>query len=107
MCIGSTCLLQYIQSIFRDLLVFLDSGREKESGSMEDVTCERIKWLINNYLRKVADSPQWGAWETLYQDPADGRYWERTYPQSELHGGGPPQLRCLALNEAKQKYGLR
>ncbi len=38
MCIGSTCLLQYIQSIFRDLLVFLDSGREKESGSMEDVT---------------------------------------------------------------------
>src|ERR1700728_2234794 len=70
-----------------------------------DAICERIKWLLAHDLQKVADSPQWGAWETLYRDPDDGRYWERTYPQSELHGGGPPELRVLTADEAKQKYG--
>ena len=47
-----------------------------------DAICERIKWLLAHDLKKVADSPQWGAWKTLYLDPDDGRYWERTYPQS-------------------------
>jgi Immunity protein 27 len=70
-----------------------------------DAICERIKWLLAHHLQKVADSPQWGAWETLYRDPDDGRYWERTYPQSELHGGGPPELRVLTTEEAGQKYG--
>jgi hypothetical protein len=39
-------------------------------------------------------------------DPDDGRYWERTYPQSEKHGGGPPQLKCLTFQEASKKYGV-
>jgi len=66
--------------------------------------CERIKWLLAHHLQKVADSPQWGAWETLYRDPDDGRYWERAYPQGELYGGGPPELRVLTTEDAKQKY---
>ena len=70
-----------------------------------DATCERIEWLTAHQLRKIADSPQWGAWKTLYRDLDDGRYWERTYPQSEMQGGGPPQLRHLTIDEAKQKYG--
>jgi Immunity protein 27 len=70
-----------------------------------DAVCDRIAWLLSNRLRKLADSRQWGAWQTLYQDPDDGRYWERTYPQGELHGGGPPQLQSLSKEEAKQKYG--
>jgi Immunity protein 27 len=71
-----------------------------------DAICERIKWLLAHHLQKVADSPGSGAWETLYRDPDDGRYWERTYPQSELHGGGPAELRCLTAEEAGQKYRL-
>jgi hypothetical protein len=70
-----------------------------------DETSERIKWLVAHHLQKVTDSAQWGAWETLFKDPDDGRYWERTYPQGELQRGGPPQLRCLAAEEAGQKYG--
>jgi len=70
-----------------------------------DAICERIEKLVSDYLKQIAVSEQWGAWETLFQDPDDGRYWERTYPQSELHGGGPPQLRCLSAEEAKRKYG--
>jgi hypothetical protein len=67
---------------------------------------ERIHWLIAHDLQKVTHSPQSGAWETLYKDPDDGRYWERTYPQSQMHGGGPLQLRNLTADEAITKYGL-
>jgi hypothetical protein len=70
-----------------------------------DSTCERIQWLAAHHLRKIAISKQWGAWETLFEDPSDGRYWERTYPQSELHGGGPPVLRWLSKDQARIKYG--
>jgi len=70
-----------------------------------DATCERIHWLISNYLRKIGISKQWGAWETLFQDPDDRRFWEQTYPQSHMHGGGPPMLRCLSKEQAKEKYG--
>jgi Immunity protein 27 len=72
-----------------------------------DAICERIKWLLAHHLQKIADSTQWGAWETLYRDPHDGRYWERTYPQGELHGGGPPELRVLTTEQAGQKYGAQ
>jgi hypothetical protein len=70
-----------------------------------DAACERIEWLITHHLEKIANSPQSGAWETLYRDPDDGRYWERTYLQSEMHGGGPPQLKCVTTQQASKKYG--
>lgn len=77
-----------------------------EGGQIRaDTTSERIKWLTSKHLKKVAISKQWGAWETLFQDPDDGRYWEQTYPQSEMHGGGPPALKCLTKEQAKAKYG--
>ena len=77
-----------------------------EDGQVrKDATCERIEWLTSQYLKKIVISKEWGAWETLFQDPSDERYWERTYPQSGMHGGGPPALRCLSKEEAKAKYG--
>ena len=36
-----------------------------------------------------------GAWTRLC---------ERTYPQGEMQGGGPPRLRVLSEEEARQKY---
>lgn len=71
-----------------------------------DATCERIEWLVANELKKIASSTQWGDWETLFQDPSDGRYWERTYPQGNLQGGGPPQLQVISPEEAKAKYKI-
>jgi hypothetical protein len=71
-----------------------------------DATCERIEWLIANHLRQIAVSPQWGAWETLFQDPNDGRYWERTYPQGEMQGGGPPRLSVLSPEQVRAKYQI-
>ena len=71
-----------------------------------DVISERIKWLVANHMHKIAISPESGGWETLYQDPDDGRYWELSYPNSEWHGGGPAQLQQITVEEAKQKYKL-
>ncbi len=71
-----------------------------------DETCERIQWLTAHHLRSVATSQPSGGWDTLFQDPDDGRFWERTYPQSEMQGGGPPRLSLLSREKAQAKYQL-
>jgi hypothetical protein len=75
-----------------------------ENGTVAaDDTCRRIELLTKTHLRKIkADD---SGWNILYQDPEDGRYWELTYPQSEMHGGGPPNLRGLSREAAKSRYG--
>jgi len=75
---------------------------ERGGAVVGDEICRRIKALIaTGALEQVAG----GVWETLYRDRVDGRLWERTYPQSELHGGGPPRLTLLDLDSARAKYG--
>jgi hypothetical protein len=69
-----------------------------------DETCRRIEHLIAHLLQKRAASPD--GWSVLYQDPGDGRFWELTYPQSEMQGGGPPDLRALDPSEVRAKYGV-
>lgn len=70
-----------------------------------DETCQRIEELIDGYLMKLATDES--GWDTLYQDPSDGRYWELTYPQSEMHGGGPPALTSVSEDYARQKYKIK
>jgi hypothetical protein len=74
----------------------------ENSKMIADKECERIQWLINNSLLKVAiDS---SGWDVLYKDESDNRYWELIYPNSELQGGGPPSLILLSELQAKEKY---
>jgi hypothetical protein len=68
-----------------------------------DEACNRIADLTKNYLIELGRDSS--GWDALYRDPNDGRFWEMIYPQSELQGGGPPQLRCLPDDEARRKYG--
>jgi immunity protein 27 of polymorphic toxin system len=37
-------------------------------------------------------------------DRRDGRLWECTYPQGEMHGAGPPQLSVISPEMAAAKY---
>lgn len=75
-----------------------------EGGAVvADEMCSRIEWLKSNWLQRITTDSS--GWETLYKDPHDGRYWELIYPQSELHGGGPPTLRYISDESAKSKYG--
>lgn len=68
-----------------------------------DETCRRIAELTKSFLLELGRDPS--GWDALYRAPDDGRLWELIYPQSEMQGGGPPQLRCLSVDEAKRKYG--
>jgi Immunity protein 27 len=75
-------------------------------GVVADETSRRIEALIHHRLKLVAEHPEDAGWTTLFQDPTDGRYWERTYPQSALQGGGPPTLQNLGAAEARARYQL-
>ena len=72
----------------------------------KDAAAERIEDLTSGVLEKLADSKEGGGWETLYRDPTDGRLWERTFPKSYMHGGGPPRLAVITADAARRKYGI-
>jgi hypothetical protein len=74
-----------------------------QDGVVVDGSCQRIHDLVKSHLVKLGHDSS--GWDTLYRNAADGRLWELTYPHSEMHGGGPPQLRWLSSEEAKRKYG--
>jgi hypothetical protein len=70
-----------------------------------DDTCKRIEWLVAQRLEQVATGAD--GWDVLFRDPRDGRLWERTFPQSEMHGGGPLSLTLIAPSAASLKYRWR
>ena len=53
----------------------------------------RIQQLIRDELVKI------------YRDPKDARLWELSYPQSEMHGGGPAKLTCISSQLAETIFG--
>jgi hypothetical protein len=67
-----------------------------------DEACHRIGMLTEHSFEKLGADPT--GWETLYRDPTDGRLWECVYPKSEMHGGGPPTIRVLSIEQAIEKY---
>jgi len=76
-----------------------------KNGKMcQDGNCKRIQWLISEYLNQIAVDES--DWCILYKNPFDNSYWELTYPQSHMHGGGPPSLFKLTREEAKFKYNI-
>lgn len=70
---------------------------------LADDHCKRIERLVAEYLQFIKTDET--GWNKLYQEPDKGRYWEKTYSQSEVHGGGPPSLIYLTKDEARLKYG--
>ena len=62
----------------------------KDGRVSVDAVCDRIQWLVENRLVRIAESPD--GWDTLFLDPSDGRHWKRSYPKSAQQGGGPPSL---------------
>jgi len=73
------------------------------SVSADDVA-KRIDELLDTKLKEIAASDD--GWRILYVDPLDKRYWELSYPHSELHGGGPPALEYISEEQAREKYKI-
>jgi hypothetical protein len=67
-----------------------------------DETETRIQELIRTELQRIATDSS--GWEILFRDPCDGRLWELTRPQGEMHGGGPRRLHVIEPAEAGRKY---
>ena len=74
----------------------------RDSGTQPDSVTLRIRWLTLERLERVASDSS--GWEVLYHDPRDLRLWELTFPRSEMHGGGPPELRLVSPDVAREKY---
>jgi hypothetical protein len=70
--------------------------------TVPDATCQTIEKLISEGLKQVAERE--GGWTVLYRDPHSGDYWELTYPQSEMQGGGPPMLMPLDAEDVQVRY---
>jgi hypothetical protein len=64
--------------------------------------CKRIEWLISDILKLVRVDKS--GWEKIYQDPKDKRFWLLYYPQSEMHGGGPPSLKEVKYKKAELNF---
>lgn len=73
-------------------------------NAVGDDVDRRIFWLVRHSLRKCGIAN--GGWDQLYIDPRDGRYWELTFPEGSLHGGGPRRLTHLSREAAERKYAL-
>lgn len=75
-----------------------------ESSMIANKVSKRIEMLIKDYLIEIASDDS--GWGKLFLDPDDKRYWELTYQNGELHGGGTPLLKNINKAEARKKYKL-
>ena len=69
-----------------------------QNGQVDfDETAKRIEYLIMSNLKKIKSDNS--GWFILYLDEFDNRYWELSYPKSELQGGGAPKLENVDIND--------
>jgi hypothetical protein len=77
-------------------------GTRVENGKvLSDESSLLIDELIHHRFTRVAQR----GWYLLYLDPVLGNYWELSYPQGNLHGGGPPRLDQLTASDVLDLYG--
>ena len=77
---------------------------DQEGGRTLDEVDRRIFWLVTRRLIPRGQAHQ--GWEQLFEDPRDGRFWELTFPEGSLHGGGPRLLTRVGEEQAREKYGV-
>ena len=84
-------------------LVIKGSWISDEISVVSDSVSKRIESLVNEYLIKISTDES--GWIILYKDPNDKRYWVLSYPNSDLHGSGPPMLQNISYTDARSKFG--
>jgi hypothetical protein len=89
-------------SDFREERTIIGKWIPQGDRTVADEACAWIKRLTSEVFRQVAERE--GGWRVLYVDPSTGSYWELTYPESQMHGGGPPMLTRLDPDEVQTYY---
>jgi len=83
----------------------IGTWRVQDGSLVPDEACRRIESIISSgALELIARSED--GWRILYRNMEDGRLWELSYPEAESHGGGPPSLQYLSLEEASARYDI-
>ena len=93
------------QKITPDEIIISGKWFKSENEVIKDENCKRIEYLTDHYLVKIDTDPN--GWDILYRDPTNGRLWLKTYPSSEMHGGGPPQLKEISQIDAKKQFQVK
>ena len=108
--VGGRAVITTVRNIGLPVMNVLSANEAELIGSwviksgrvIKDDVTKRIEWLMSHSLRRLANDSS--GWDTLFQDPSDRRLWELIYPQSGMHGGGPPLLRVVTPATARDKY---
>ena len=69
---------------------------------MREIKGNRVREYLEASCIEVATDDS--GWETLYQNKASKEFWVRTFPDSQLHGGGLPLLTMLSETEARKRF---
>lgn len=77
----------------------LDTLVVEGSSVLRSGDADKIDALLSSELVKVATAD--GGWRTLYKHQVTGDYWELSFPQGEMPGGGPRQLTKLEQSTAQ------
>ena len=86
----------------RKYLHFEELERKAVSFDCTSAGIQRLSTDQPNLI-KVATGDS--GWSTLFRD-ITGAFIERTYPQGQMHGGGPPKFAPITEEEARRKYTL-
>ncbi len=64
---------------------------------------QAITFLEENCIKVTTND---SGWEILYKEKSSNKYWELTYPNSEVHGGGEPLVSPVAIEDVKLKFNV-
>jgi hypothetical protein len=45
-------------------------------------------------------------WKVLYRNAVTGDYWKEFFPDSGMHGGGPPAFVKISKEEARREFKI-
>lgn len=62
---------------------------------------EAQEFARKNFVQVVVDDVNW---TVLHRDRMTGEYWKEFFPQSELHGGGPPVFEKISKADAMREF---
>jgi hypothetical protein len=64
---------------------------------------EGQEFARTNLVQVVVDDRNW---KVLHRNPDTGEYWRESFPQSGMHGGGPPVFEKISEETAKKEFDV-